>query len=94
MILLIWAPLGAPAQSNNTFKDSSDLLSWLISLGAQDRERAIQNLRENSNLISLPFCRELIYKAYSTYESADYPKAALVYELAGDVVPIVALRYE
>jgi len=47
--------MGAFAQSNKNFKDSNDLLSLLISLGAQDRDRALQTLRENANLISLPF---------------------------------------
>src|SRR6185503_4788501 len=40
VVLLIWAPMGAFAQSNKNFKDSNDLLSLLISLGAQDRDRA------------------------------------------------------
>jgi tetratricopeptide (TPR) repeat protein len=39
-------------------------------------------LRENSKLITVQFCRELIYSAYSIYESSDYPKAALAFELA------------
>jgi len=74
--------MGAFAQSNKNFKDSNDLLSLLISLGAQDRDRALQTLRENANLISLPFCRELVKNAHMTYASSDYSRAALVYELA------------
>src|SRR5262245_34159636 len=79
---LIWLLGNALAQSSGTIKDTNDLLSRLISKGAQDRDRAFESLRQNQEFISESLCRELIDKGSNAYQGSDYSQAAFLLELA------------